>query len=220
MKTLISSISYFSDLSEESLSIIEQAAVRKTYQPQQVIVLEGEPAAGLYIVESGWLKVVKYSTAGREQVLNFLRPGDTFNAVAVFSGAENQATVVALEEAVVWIIRRSVMLDLLDSHPRLAQSIIQDLAGRLQHLIGLVEDLSLRSIESRLARSLLEGASDTTLNRQKWATQTEMAARLGTVPDVLNRALRKLVEEGLIEMDRHQIRILDPEGLLSRIDPD
>jgi CRP/FNR family transcriptional regulator len=112
------------------------------------------------------------------------------------------------------------MQQLLETHPALAHGVIRDLAGRLQHLVGLVEDLSLRTIESRLARTLLEGLVNNEIPRRKWATQNEMAARLGTVPDVLNRALRKLVEEGLISVTRHQIRIIDPEGLRSKIDID
>ena len=218
--TPFSFVSYFAGLPEEDLAIIEASALRKSFQPDQMVLMEGDPAGGLYVVENGWLKAVKMSTSGREQVLNFLGPGEVFNAVAVFAGTPNQASVITLEESVVWWIDRKTMRRLLDTHPKLAQGIIRDLAGRLQHLVGLVEDLSLRSVESRLARMLVEGAAKTAVIRRKWATQTEMAARLGTVPDVLNRALRKLVEEGLIEVTRHQIRILDLDALRQKVDAD
>jgi CRP/FNR family transcriptional regulator len=218
MPSILSSISYFSNLNADVLSVVEQSTFRKIFLPEQVALLEGSPDGGLFIVERGWLKVVKFSTGGREQVLNFLGPGDVFNGVAVFTESVNQASVIALEESMVWIISRATMLNLLDTHPMIARSIIHDLAGRLQHLVSLVEDLSLRSIESRLARTLLEGTTNNTIPRRKWATQNEMAARLGTVPDVLNRALRKLVEEGLISVARHQIVITDPEGLRAKID--
>ena len=71
----------------------------------------------------------------------------------------------------------------------------------------------LRSVEARLARLLLEQAEGESVQRRRWATQSEMASRLGTVPDVVNRALRKLAEQGLIHVERHQIQILDQEGL-------
>jgi len=93
---------------------------------------------------------------------------------------------------------------------------VQKLAVRLQHLVSLVEDLSLRTVEERLSRLLLEHSEQGTLQRRRWATQTEMAARLGTVPDVLSRALRKLADEGLIRVARHQIEILDLKGLEER----
>jgi CRP/FNR family cyclic AMP-dependent transcriptional regulator len=102
---------------------------------------------------------------------------------------------------------------LIDEYPALCRVVIQNLAQRVLHLMGLVEDLSLRSVEARLSRLLLEQATGDVMNRQRWSTQAEMAARLGTVPDVLNRALRGLVEEDLIRLERHQIQILDRQGL-------
>jgi CRP/FNR family transcriptional regulator, dissimilatory nitrate respiration regulator len=218
MSNFLHSISYFSGLPDADLLEIEQSVIIKTYQPEQMVLMEGDEAKGLYIVESGWLKVVKLSTGGREQILNVLSPSEVFNGVAAFTDSLNQATVIALEESVVWFIGRSTMQNLLATHPKLSQHIIQGFATRIQHLVGLVEDLSLRSVESRLARSLLEGNDGASVQRLKWATQTEMAARLGTVPEVLNRALRKLVEDGLIEVQRHQINIIDPEGLQLKID--
>jgi len=218
MTDILRSVLYFSGLPDVDLLDIENSAHGRTYQPEQMVSMEGDPADGLYIVESGWLKVVKLSTGGREQILNFLGPGEVFNGVAVFTESVNQASVIALEESFVWRISRNTMQELLSKHNKLALHIIQDLGSRLQHLIKLVEDLSLRSVESRLARTLLEGTIDSSVPRRKWATQTEMASRLGTVPEVLNRTLRKLVEEGLIEVSRHQIKIIDPDGLGRKID--
>jgi CRP/FNR family transcriptional regulator len=91
--------------------------------------------------------------------------------------------------------------------------IIQDLAGRVLHLITLVEDLSLRKVESRFARLLLEEALENIIPRQRWATQPEIAARLGTVPDVVSRAIRKMTELGILQVTRSEITILDREKL-------
>ncbi|MCJ7701676.1 MAG: Crp/Fnr family transcriptional regulator [Anaerolineales bacterium] len=212
-RKILGSVSYFAGLDENTMDAITRTALRRTYDPNQVILIEGEPSTGLYVVETGWLKVTKISTEGREQVLQTLGPGDTFNAVSVFTGTPNQASVVALEQAVLWWVPRDEILRLLEKNPTLARLVIQDLAGRVIHLIELVEDLSLRSVEARLARLLLEHARDETLPRRRWATQAEMAARLGTVPDVLNRAMRKLAAEGLIQVARHQIQIIDRQGL-------
>ena len=164
------------------------------------------------------LKVIKMSLSGREQVLNFLGPGDVFNAIAVFTDHPNQATVIALEDSQVWWIDQDTILELIQTHPALAKQVITDLANRILHLVSLVEDLSLRSVESRLARVLVESMEESKVTRHKWATQNEMASRLGTVPDVLNRALRKFVDEGLIELKRHQIRILDIDALKLKIE--
>jgi CRP/FNR family transcriptional regulator len=210
---LLKAVSYFSDLDTAELNLLAQSAIRRTYGAGQVVLIEGEPCAGLYIVESGWLKAVKIGLDGREQVLQMLRAGEVFNAISVFTDAPNQASVSALEMCVVWIIQREVLLQLMDVHPPLARRVVKDLAGRVMHLVRLVEDLSLRSVEARLARLLLEHAEGESVQRRRWATQAEMSSRLGTVPDVVNRALRKLSEVEVIHVERHQIRILDKEGL-------
>lgn len=211
-------VSYFSNLENASLDRLISASIRRSYSTNQVLLIEGDPCAGMYIIESGWLKAVKIGSDGREQVLQTLRASDAFNAISVFTGVPNQATVSVLEDAVVWLIPRAVLLRLLDEHPPLARKVTIDLAEQVMHLVQMVEDLSLRPVESRLARLLLEQAQDGSVQRRRWATQAELASRLGTVPDVVNRALRKLSEEGLIQVDRHQIRLLDLEGLQAKTD--
>ena len=203
----------FSGVDAPTLEDIASVAIPRAYDEGQVVFLEGEPCAGLYIVQDGWLKSVKISTSGREQVIRFVGPGETFNEIGVFAGGPNLITVEALEPARVWIIPRQPLLELIEEHPALCQVVIQNLAGRILHLMSLVEDLSLRPVEARLARFLIEQASGEVVSRRHWSTQVELASRLGTVPDVLNRALRSLVEEGLIQLDRQHIQILNQPGL-------
>jgi CRP-like cAMP-binding protein len=210
---LLKTISYFSNLDSRALDILARSAIRRKYDAGQVVLIEGEPCPGLYIIESGWLKAVKIGLDGREQVLQMLQAGEAFNAISVFTDAPNQASVSALEPSLIWLIPREVLLRLMDEHPQLMHQVVRDLAGRVMHLVRMVEDLSLRSVEARLARLLLEQSQGESVQRRRWATQAEMASRLGTVPDVVNRALRKLSEEGLIHVERHQIQILDKEGL-------
>ncbi|MEW6285646.1 MAG: Crp/Fnr family transcriptional regulator [Chloroflexota bacterium] len=210
---ILKAVSYFSALDDAALDFVAQRTIRRVYEAGQVILIEGEPCAGLYIVESGWLKAVKIGLDGREQVLQTLKPGEVFNGISVFTDAPNQASISALETSVVWLVPREVLLKLMDEHPALMRQVVKELAGRVMHLVRMVEDLSLRSVEARLARLLLEQAEGESVQRRRWATQAEMASRLGTVPDVVNRALRKLSEEGLIRVERHQIQILDQEGL-------
>jgi CRP-like cAMP-binding protein len=206
---LFTVLPYFKNLDLEELQSIIRFAVQRTYEPGQIVFLEGEPASGLYVVQDGWLKVSKISLDGREQILQFLGSGEVFNAVGVFTGAPNPATVTALEISKVWLLPRREMLALLDTHPALARTIIQDLAGRVMHLITLVEDLSLRKVESRFARLLLGETPGRVIQRKRWATQTEIAARLGTVPDVVSRTFRKMIDSNILKVTRSEITILD-----------
>ena len=210
---ILSAVPYFDSLDAETVAELERSTVQQMYDTEQIVFLEGETCAGLYIVESGWLKSVKIALSGREQVIRFVGPGEVFNEVGILADARNQVTVIALEPTALWIIPQEPLLHLMDKNARLSRIIAQHLARRVQHLLGLVEDLSLRPLQARLARVILEQATEGVVRRHRWSTQTEMASRLGTVPDVLNRALRGLVEEGLISVQRYQIQIRDRAGL-------
>lgn len=209
----LTAIPYFAKLDPQVLHMIARAAARRAYEPSEVVFLEGEPCAGLFVAESGWLKSLKMSPKGREQILRLVGAGEAFNEISVLLSSPNLVTVVALERSVVWVIQCDTFLQLLDQYPPLARIITQNLAKRVLNLLSLVEDLSLRPVEARLARLLLEQSANSKVQRHRWATQAEMASRLGTVPDVLNRALRSLVEQELIAVERHQIKILDRKGL-------
>ncbi len=208
---------FFAGLDEETLQILAQRAVWREFAAGEIVGLEGEPSSGFYYLQVGWLKAVKVSPNGREQVLSFLEPGSTFYEVGAFTDKPNPATVLALEPAGVWLIRREMVMRLVRERPYFAEFMLARMADRLLHLVTLVTDLSLRSVTGRLARLLLESAADDVLLRPQWYTQAELAARLGTVPDVVQRALRDLEREGAIAVDRRSIRILDRAVLEQRV---
>ncbi|MFQ5399538.1 MAG: Crp/Fnr family transcriptional regulator [Anaerolineae bacterium] len=203
----------FTELDTTLLRELAQGALWREYSAGEVVVLEGENPPGLFFLQSGWLKVVKVSSGGREQVLRFLEPGETFNEISVFANRPMPATVIALEPAGIWTIRRQAMMHLLQERPEFAQHVLAKMAERMLFLVSLVTDLSLRPVTGRLARLLLEDAVGDVLYRPRWYTQAELASRLGTVPDVIQRALRTLEKDGLIEVQRQLIRILNRPAL-------
>lgn len=189
----------------------------RSYNPDEVIFLEGDPPETFYMIHQGWVKAVKLSSEGREQILDFMGPGRPINIAPVFAEQPLPVTLVALEASALWAIQQSTLLELLDRYPAMSRMVIRTLAGRLLYTVSLIEDLGLRSVTARLAKLLLmQAPKQTVISRRRWATQAEIAARLGTVPDVANRALRSLVNEGLIQVDRHQIVILDRAGLATK----
>lgn len=210
---LLTSIPYLAEADATTMAAIADAAKLRHYPAGQTIIHEGESSSGLFIVQSGYLKSVKHSISGREQVVRVVGPGEVFNAIGVLASDTNPGTVIALEDAAVWNIDRRALLSLMDDHPQLAGMIIQTLAARIQQLMQQVEDLSLRSVEERLARLLIGEALDGIVARRKWDTQAALAARIGTVTDVLNRSLRRLADAEIVEVERDHIRILDPERL-------
>lgn len=200
----------FKGLDVAILTQLAHSATWQEYAAGAMVFLEGDRSSGLYYLASGWLKVIKSSLDGREQVLRFIGPGELFNEVGAFANRPNPATAIALEAAGVWFLQRDVLMRLICEQPVLAQRIIENMADNMIHLVNLVADISLRSVTARLARLLLDEANNEhILQRRQWQTQSELAARLGTVPDVLQRALRTLVNEGAIQVQRREIRILN-----------
>jgi CRP-like cAMP-binding protein len=214
---LLRRVSYFSSLPDVLLTELAALARERHYARGQVIFLEGEPCAGLHIVDSGIVRIFKVSPQGREQVLEQLGAGGTFNDVAVLDGGPNPASAMAAEDARLWVVDRADIRQLAHAHPELAWALLESIAGRARHLVAMVEDLSLRSVKARLAKLLLAEAEHTAgqaqINRDHMVTQAEMAARLGTVREMIGRALRELADDGLITFDRHRIVLLDRMGL-------
>jgi len=210
---VLSQLSYFSKLDPDALKLVSEAALQHTYEEGQFIFMEGEPCIGLYVVEYGWVRAVKISAAGREQVIRFVGPGDVFNEVGVMAGGVNLVSVEALEPVKLLIIQRDVILDLVDQYPTLAKALIENLAKRVLYAMDMVVGLSLHSVESRLARFLLAQAKGDLISRKKWTTQAFIASQIGTVPVVVNRAFSSFVENDLIELERDQIQILNLQEL-------
>jgi CRP/FNR family transcriptional regulator len=206
-------IPFFEDLDDAAILDLAHSTQWREYGPGQVIVLEGQAQPDLYLLDYGYVKVVKVSPSGREQTLRILEPGDTFNEIGVFAHRPNPATAIALELVGVWIIRHEALACLLREHPDFAQSVIEKMAERMLFLVSLVSDLSLRPVTGRLARLLLESATGDMVPRPRWFTQAELAARLGTVPDVVQRSLRSLEADQMIVVDRQQIRLLNHSAL-------
>jgi CRP/FNR family transcriptional regulator len=199
----------FQTLDDDTCAWLLTQAKQRVYQKGEAVFWEGEPALGLYWLQAGWLKAVKQTANGREQILQFFEPGQTFHEVGGFVEHINPATIVALAEAQVWFIPRETMANLLQEQPQFAHHVIGVMAQRMQYLVELVQDLSLRSVIGRLAHLILENADNDIFHRPRWFTQTELAARLGTVPDVVQRTLRGLEADGLIEVQRRHIHIKD-----------
>ncbi len=206
----------FQRLDIDVLDRLVHMAIWREYAAGSIVFLEEDVALGFYYVHTGWLKEIKTSPEGREQILQLLGPGEIFNFMGIFIDRPNPATVIALEPAGVWLLQRAAFHDALAGNPELALCVAEALADQVVHLVQLVSDLSLHSVEARLAQRLLDIAEADVVVRQRWATQAEMAASLGTVPDVLGRVLRKLEEEQLIRVERHQISLLDRAGLTAK----
>ncbi len=216
---LLHELSLLQGITDPALQKLVNSSIGRSYQEGRIIFIEGEPAVGFYVIEVGQVKISRVSQDGREHILLLLGPGDSFNEVAALDGGPNPATATAQTDAVVYCILRGELQQTVAQYPDLAWAMIESMARRARQLVGMVQDLSMRSVKGRLAHLLLKqaeantGGTNTADAIPRMLTQEEMASRLGTVREMVGRALRSLASQGIIEFDRHRIIILDSERL-------
>lgn len=215
---LLKASPYFSGLGSNELEAINRHVFKKSYDRGAMIALEGEMAEALYFVASGAVKVFKTSADGKEQTLAIIRPEETFNEVPVFDGDASPASAQAMTPVSLYGISRNDIENILRGYPSMAINVIKVMAGRLRHLVTLVEDLSFRQVVGRVAKILLENAADGASPGPRF-TQRDMAAMAGTAREVVSRSLKTLEEKGIIKIDRHRIVIKDKEALKEIVEP-
>ena len=204
----------FQDFSDEDLVEIQPLLHHQRLKKDEILLLEGAFEGNLIFVLQGWFKAEKISPEGRQQTLRFIGPMEIINEYSVFSNEPNGATILAMEAAEVFYLTKSDVDVLLQKSPTFSRAVITNLSRRIALLLRHVENLSLYSVEQRLARYLLEGEKAGIVKRETWKTQAEIAAQLGTVVDVVNRALQKFERQGIILINRSQFKIIDRDKLL------
>lgn len=207
-------VSFCAGLPREAIAELARIAVPLRRQAGAMIQLEGDAAEAMYVVAAGRVKIARHGAGGREQVLHVIERGGHFNAVPMFDGGPCPASAEALTDVELLAMPRAALRPAVEAHPALALALLGEFAGRLRHLVNLVDDLALHTVHGRLAGLLLaqaeaaqRGAAASPL------TQAEMAAQIGTVREMVGRALKAFESMGLIALDRGSIAILDRAGL-------
>ncbi len=191
---------------------------RRTYEPGEVIVLQGAPSAGLFVAQEGLVKISTLSPGGREQVLRYASAGSSFNEVAALDGGPNPATATAQDRSDVLRVPTEAFAAVFAETPGLAEAMVHALAGRLRHLVELVEDLSFRHVSERVARILLQSVTPHAgvgagADLTRHVTQRELAEMAGTSREVVSRALKALETRGAIAIDHGEITLIDASKL-------
>jgi len=192
------------------LQRLARSAAPVTLHAGELLAFAGDPCEAVYFVVQGRLRAFLSSPQGREQVVSELTAGDLFYLVAALDDQPLPVSTQAATRATLLRLPRADFVALLREQPDLAMRVMRDLCQRLRQLTTLVEGLSLFSVPQRLARLLVERATTPDAER---LTQREMAARLGTVREVVARALSQFAERGWLRLGRGSIAIEDLQAL-------
>ena len=219
--TALRRVSYFAALPATELKRLAGRCTERALEAGEVLFEEGQPCRGLLIVAEGRVEIRQISPRGREQIFHTEGPGATLGEGPLFDGGGYIASAVAVAPTRVLFLSRAEILRLCHRHPAVALAMLRTLARRVRHFAGIVGDLAFRPVTERLARFLdaaatAPGLVDLTL------TQAQLAARLGTVRELVARALAQLEASGVISRTRSRVTIRDPARLaaLARGDED
>lgn len=178
---------------------------------------EGEPTRGFYIVQQGVINVHRVNAAGKEQVIHFFRPGESFAEAALATERGYPADARAVGNSQVLLVQKDGILALIKRQPDLALRMLASMSGHLRVLVGQIEDLSLKDVETRLANWLLKRCPtphrETPQKIKLTTTKRTLAAELGTISETLSRTLAKFRAQSLIKVEGQVITVLSPSRL-------
>ncbi len=208
----------FTGLPLPDLENIADVTVVKTLEKGDYLFHEGDPAHGFYIVQRGAINVHRVTAAGKEQVIHVFRTGDSFAEIAVASPTGYPADARARGNRPRYCsCRRTAFLHLLKRQPELALRMLGSMSSHLRVLVGQIEDLTVKDVETRLANWLVKRCpnpqSETPVKIELTMTKRVLAAELGTVSETFSRTLAKFREQKLIAVKGKTVTVLSPAKL-------
>ena len=207
----------FTGLPADDLELISSFVIPKELAKGQYLFREGAASEGFYVVQRGAVNVHRVSAHGKEQIISVFRTGQSFAEAALASAGGYPADARAIEQSTVLLIPKADILGLLRKRPELALRMLGSMSQHLRVLVGLLDDLTLKDVETRLANWLLKRcprplpacAVEFQLDR----TKRVLAAEIGTVSETLSRTFADFRGKKLIRVAGKTITILDPKRL-------
>jgi CRP/FNR family transcriptional regulator, dissimilatory nitrate respiration regulator len=217
MTAALRSCQLFTGLPLQDLENIADITVIKSLAKGEYLFHEGDPAIGFYIVQRGSVNVHRVNAAGKEQIIHVFRSGESFAEVALASEKGYPADARVLEATQVLLVQKAGILALLRRQPELALRMLGSMSSHLRVLVGQLEDLALKDVETRLANWLVKRCpnlqSEQPFRVELTMAKRVLAAELGTVSETLSRTLAKFREQKLLAVKGKTIVILSPAKL-------
>lgn len=211
------SVQLFAGLPPADLYTIADIAIVKSLEKGDYLFRERDLSAGFYIVQKGSINVHRVNAVGKEQVIQIFRAGQSFAEATLATDSGYPADARALESSQILLVQKAGFIALLKRQPELALRMLASMSMHLRSLVGQLEDLTLKDVETRLANWLvkrcLEQDSDVPISLELKSTKRVLAAELGTVSETFSRTLAKFREQKLIEVKGKRVTIISPRRL-------
>ncbi len=209
----------FSGLSPDDLAVIASFTVVLKVARDEYLFHEGEASRGCYLVQSGAINVHRVSPAGKEQVIHVFRSGESLAEASLASPTGYPANGRAIEPSTVLLIPKTPILELIGRRPDLAMRMLGSMSVHLRVLVGMLDDLTLKDVETRFLNWLLKRCGAAAVGAtvvELGSTKRVLAAELGTSSETLSRTLAKLRDGGLLEIKGATLRVREVGELRER----
>ena len=207
----------FTGVPQTDLEAIAEVTVVKSLERGEYLFHEGDPASGFYVIQRGAVNVHRVTAAGKEQVIHVFRTGDSFAEVALAAPTGYPADARVLEKTQVLLVQKAGFLALIKQQPELALRMLGSMSGHLRVLVGQIEDLTVKDVETRLANWLVKRCPDLKSDAPAKIVLTVakgvLAAELGTVRETFSRTLARFRELKLLTVKGKTVTVLSPAKL-------
>ncbi len=207
----------FAGLPAADLEKVAAITTVRSLAGEEYLFHEGEVACGFYIVQQGAINVHRVNAAGKEQVIHIFRPGESFAEAALAMERGYPADARAVGPSQVLMVQKDGILALIKRQPDLALRMFASMSGHLRALVGQIEDLTLKDVETRLANWLLKRCpaphQPAPVKIKLGITKRTLAAELGTISETFSRTLARFRDQSLIKVEGQVITIVSPPRL-------
>jgi len=223
LQPLLSALPLFSDLLPCERERIAQGCRLRHLGRGDLLFRVGEACEAFHIVVSGQVRLYVASPSGQEKVIEIIGPGRSFAEAMVFLDHPHVVNAQALSDTLLVNVCKQAVLVEVERDPRFALHMLAGISRRLHHLIRDVEGYALHSGMQRLIGYLLrdvegehaDSENHVSITVKLPASKATIASRLTLTPEYFSHVLHELEANGLIHIDKREIRILDV-GQLAR----
>lgn len=207
----------FMGLPQEDLDAVASFLIPKELDRSEYLFHEGSPSEGFYVVQRGAVNIHRVGANGKEQVIAVFRAGQSFAEAALASAGGYPADARAIEPTTVLLVPKADILGLLRRRPELALRMLGSMSQHLRVLVGLLDDLTLKDVETRLANWLIKRCPRPITSSPELIeldrTKRVLAAEIGTASETLSRTFADFRTRKLIHVSGRQITVLNPARL-------
>ncbi len=214
---LLKTVPLFSGLSDNDLARVVDLMVTKRYKKHNLIFFEDDLGQNLFIIKMGRVKISRIDESGGEVIFAIMGEAEFFGELSIIDGLTRSATVTALEDVELLVLRRGDFLDLLQRYPQISITLLKELANRIRKSDTQIKSLSLQDARGRVATTLIRLAEDIGVMREgkvvikKLPLQKDLANISGTSRETISRVIKKLEEENKLIKKQNTLTFNDFE---------